>query len=79
MITLRNKENNQRIGMISDDQLQFLIDQLEEENSKDQDYYVNRDTLELLKENGADSQLIKMLTEALGNNDDLDVIWDKSE
>lgn len=79
MITLRNKENNQRIGMISEDQLQFLIDQLEEENSKDQDYYVNRDTLELLKENGADSQLIKMLTEALGNNDDLDVIWDKSE
>ena len=79
MITLRNKENNQRIGMIREDQLQFLIDQLEEENSKDQDYYVNRDTLELLKENGADSQLIKMLTEALGNNDDLDVIWDKSE
>ena len=79
MITLRNKQNNQRIGMISEDQLQFLVDQLEEENSKDQDYYVNRDTLELLKENGADSQLIKMLTEALGNNDDLDVIWDKSE
>lgn len=79
MITLRNKENNQRIGMIREDQLQFLIDQLEEEDSKDQDYYVNRDTLELLKENGADSQLIKMLTEALGNNDDLDVIWDKSE
>ena len=79
MITLRNKENNQSIGMIREDQLQFLIDQLEEEDSKDQDYYVNRDTLELLKENGADSQLIKMLTEALGNNDDLDVIWDKSE
>ena len=79
MITLRNKENNQSIGKIREDQLQFLIDQLEEENSKDQDYYVNRDTLELLKENGADSQLIKMLTEALGNNDDLGVIWDKSE
>lgn len=79
MITLRNKENNQSIGKIREDQLQFLIDQLEEEDSKDQDYYVNRDTLELLKENGADSQLIKMLTEALGNNDDLDVIWDKSE
>ena len=79
MITLRNKENNQSIGKIREDQLQFLIDQLEEENSKDQDYYVNRDTLELLKEKGADSQLIKMLTEALGNNDDLDVIWDKSE
>ena len=79
MITLKNKENNQRIGMIREDQLQFLIDQLEEEDSKDQDYYVNRDTLELLKENGADNQLIKILTEALGNNDDLDVIWDKSE
>ena len=79
MITLRNKENNQKIGAISEDQLQFLIDQLEEEDNKDQDYYVNRDTLELLKENGADSQLIKMLTEALGSKDDLDIIWAKTE
>ena len=79
MITLRNKENNQKIGIISEDQLQFLIDQLEEEDNKDQDYYVNRDTLELLKENGADSQLIKMLTEALGSKDDLDIIWAKTE
>jgi hypothetical protein len=79
MITLRNKENNQKIGTISEDQLQFLIDQLEEEDNKDQDYYVNRDTLELLKENGADSQLIKMLTEALGSKDDLDIIWAKTE
>ncbi len=79
MITLRNKENNQKIGTISEDQLQFLIDQLEEEDNKDQDYYVNRDTLELLKENGADSQLIKMLTEALGSKDDLDIIWTKTE
>lgn len=79
MITLRNKENNQKIGTISEDQLQFLIDQLEEEDNKDQDYYVNRDTLELLKENGADSQLIKMLKEALGSKDDLDIIWAKTE
>ena len=79
MITLRNKENNQKIGAISEEQLQFLIDQLEEEDNKDQDYYVNRDTLELLKENGADSQLIKMLTEALGSKDDLDIIWAKTE
>ena len=79
MITLRNKENNQKIGNISEDQLQFLIDQLEEEDNKDQDYYLSRDTLNLLKENGADSQLIKMLTEALGSKDDLDIIWTKSE
>jgi hypothetical protein len=79
MITLRNKENNQKIGTVSEDQLQFLIDQLEEEDSKDQDYYLSRDTLELLKENGADSQLIKMLTVALGSKDDMDVIWDRSE
>jgi hypothetical protein len=79
MITLRNKENNQKISTISEDQLQFLIDQLEEEDSKDQDYYLSRDTLELLKENGADSQLIKILTEALGDKDDLDIIWTKSE
>ena len=79
MITLRNKVNNQKIGSIDEDQLKFLIDQLEEEDSNDQDYYVSRDTIELLKEKGADSQLIKMLTEALGNKNDLDIIWNKSE
>jgi hypothetical protein len=79
MITLMNKQNNQKIGTISEDQLQFLIDQLEEEDSADQDYYLSQDTLDLLKENGADSQLIKMLTDALGDKDDLDIIWAKSE
>ena len=79
MITLLNKENNQKIGNISEDQLQFLIDQLEEEDNKDQDYYLSRDTLDLLKVNGADSQLIKMLAEALGSKNDLDIIWTKSE
>ena len=78
MITLKNKQNNQKIGNITDDQLQFLMNQLEEEHSHDQDYYLSRDTLEVLKENGADSQLINLLTEALGSNEDLDIIWDKS-
>ena len=49
MIALSNNENNQIIGAISKDQLGFIVEQLEEEDSKDQGYYVNRDTLELLK------------------------------
>ena len=79
MITLKNKENNQIIGTISEQQLQFLIEQLEEEHSNDQDYFVNRDTLDLLKENATDEQLIKMLTDALGDKDDLEIIWTRSE
>ena len=79
VITLKNKENNQTIGTISEQQLQFLIEQLEEEHSNDQDYFINRDTLDLLKDNAADDQLIKILTDALGDKDDLEIIWTQSE
>ena len=79
VITLKNKENNQKIGTISEQQLQFLIEQLEEEHSNDQDYFINRDTLDLLKDNAADDQLIKILTDALGDKDDLEIIWTQSE
>ena len=39
------------IGQISDEQLKFLVEQLEEEHDDDTDYYIDRDTLELLSDN----------------------------
>ncbi len=78
MITLKNKETNQFIGSLSEAQLQFLIGELEEEDSEDQDYWLNRAQIEIFKSKGADSSLIAMLESALGDNDDIDVIWERT-
>ena len=78
MINLHDKNTQELIGEISEEQLQFLIDQLVEEDSTDQDYYINRDQLDQLEKNGGDETLIQMLKDALGTKEDMDIIWSKS-
>ena len=77
MIQLRDKENGQSLGSISEEDLQFLIDQLEEESLDDKDYYLHRVTLEALKEKGASQALMDVLTKALGDRDDMEFEWSK--
>ena len=64
------------IGQISDEQLKFLVEQLEEEHDEDQDYYIDRDTLELLSDNGADPELLALLEKAIGDDDSMDIAWE---
>ncbi len=65
MYRLIDLENDQRLGMITEDQVQLLIDNLEEEGVEDQDYYIDAETLGFLAENGCDEELLTILTEAL--------------
>ena len=78
MIKLHDKSTNELIGIINEKQLQFLIDELVEEDSTDQDYYINRDQLDQFEKKGGDETLIQILRNALGNKDDMDIIWTKS-
>ncbi len=64
------------IGTISDKQLAFLVEQLEEEHDEDQDYFIDRETLELLSDNGADPELLAMLEKAIGDDDEMDIAWE---
>jgi hypothetical protein len=64
------------IGEISDKQLAFLVEQLEEEHEEDEDYYIDRDTLELLSDNGADPELLALLEKAIGDDDSMDIAWE---
>ncbi len=64
------------LGKITEKQLDFLIDNLEEEFDEDEEYFLNPDTLEYLKEQGADSDLITMLNSALaGCQDGVDIFY----
>jgi processive 1,2-diacylglycerol beta-glucosyltransferase len=67
------------VGEITEEQLDFLIDNLEEEWADDQDYYVNRAMVDMLETKGADRQLIQMLRDAMGENEELEFVWVDTE
>jgi hypothetical protein len=77
MVTLRDKDSGQLLGTIADDELQFLVDQLEEESRDDTDYYIDADTIEMLEEDGASASLIALLRTALGDREGFDVQWSR--
>ncbi len=64
------------IGTINDNQLAFLVEQLEEEHDDDKDYYVDRETLDLLSDNGADPDLLALLEKGMGDDDEMDIAWE---
>lgn len=75
MINLYNNETGEAVGTINLKQLTFLIDQLEEESTKDRDYYINRATLDMFEAQGADPELMSVLRTALGNQDEMELRW----
>jgi processive 1,2-diacylglycerol beta-glucosyltransferase len=76
MPTLREKGSGRLIGRISDRDLQFLIDQLEEESSTDRDYYVDEATIQMLEEEGAPAALVSLLRSTVADHSEgLDIAW----
>jgi len=75
MIKLFDKENGTFLGYISDTQLQFLIEQLEEEGLEDRDYAITSMTLSLFEGEGAAPELVTMLRTALGERDEMNIYW----
>lgn len=78
MVQLYDKQTGAEVGVLTDDQFQFLVDHLEEESSDDDDYYVNRSTVDLLESAGADPELVQVLRAALGDRDEMDLRWTRS-
>ena len=79
MYQLMDIEHDDEIGIITEDQVQFLIDNLAEEGLEDQDYYIDSDALSFLAENGCDEELLTMLTEALEGRINIDVRYEVIE
>jgi hypothetical protein len=77
MITLTEKGTNKPWGQISEEQLQFMIDHLEEEWLEDQDYAITPLLLEHFVEWGADAELVAMLREGLGGREEIEIVWNR--
>jgi processive 1,2-diacylglycerol beta-glucosyltransferase len=78
MVEIFDKETGAPLGSITDDQLQFLADRLEEESDTDSDYYLNRTTVDTLEQDGADPELMSILRRALGSRDEAEIRWRRS-
>ena len=76
MPTLIRIDNGEKIGDVPPEWLDFLIEQLEEEHDEDQDYFIDKDTLELLADNGADPELVALLEKAMGDDEEMDIAWE---
>lgn len=77
MINLTEKGTDKQLGQISEEQLQFLIDNLEEEWLEDQDYAITPLLLEHFAEINADPGLIALLREALGEREEMEIVWSR--
>jgi len=70
---------DQQIGVLTDEQFQFLEDHLEAEDADDDDYYINRPTLEAFEEQGGDPVVVGLLRGAMGARDEMDIRWQRDE
>ena len=77
MPSVYNKKTGALLGAVSDEDVQCLIDVLEEEDSKDVDYFIDLDTVDILEDNGASVDLVQMLRAAIGAGAGVDIRWEK--
>ena len=73
MYELMRKSDQLPLGSLSEEDMQFLRDNLEEESLTDNDYTITRLTLEFLRGNGLSPQLAQMLETALGGQDEVEI------
>lgn len=79
MIKIFNKETNEFLGRISDADLQFLADHLEEESIRDTDYYILRETVEQFPRQGASAKLVEVLQGGLRNGRAIEIRWERDQ
>ena len=77
MIQLYDKETGAPVGPVTEEQLQYLVDRLEEESADDPEYYINRDTIDAFEEDGADPALVGLLRKALGEREEMEIRWSR--
>jgi processive 1,2-diacylglycerol beta-glucosyltransferase len=78
MITLFDTATDAAVGDITEAELQYLMDNLEEESLEDRDYYISQETIDLLADDGgATDHLLAVLRAALGDTEGVELRWKK--
>ncbi len=75
MITLYDCATNNQIGSISEQELQFLTDNLEEEFLEDTDYSITPLELTYFEQHNGPAGLLNLLRQALGQREEVIIRW----
>ncbi|NQT83950.1 galactosyldiacylglycerol synthase [bacterium] len=73
MVKLYDKLTDRYLGEITEEELQFLIDNLEEESLTDVDYYINETMVNSLKEKGMSENLTRLIESAMGDKEEVEI------
>jgi len=76
MPKIYNKNSGALLGTVNESDVQCLVDVLEEEDSKDVDYFIDLDTVDILESNGGSQALVQMLRTAIGATEGVDIRWE---
>ena len=79
VIQVYDKNTGVMLGTITQEQLKFLVAQLEEESTTDQDYFIDAATVEMLQTAGVDPDLLQLLQDALGDRKGMEILWEEDE
>lgn len=79
MYTVYDNDTGAVLGAITEDQLAFLANHLEEESLEDRDYYIMAPTVDQMEAEGGDPTLIALLYEGIGNRDGVEIRWNRTE
>lgn len=71
------KDGNRLLGVVSEADVKLLVEELEETELADDDYFIDGPTVEILEASGASSALVSLLRGAIGNSDGVDVRWEQ--
>ena len=78
MVNLYDSATGALIGSISDEDLTFMQNDMEEESIADTEYYINQATVDWFETQGANPALVSLLRNALGKDDDMDIRWERA-
>ncbi len=69
------KDSGELLGTLTAEQLDGLMELLEEEDTQDHDYYIDRDVLTFLEEEGADEGVLALLRPHVTDEEGVEVEW----
>jgi hypothetical protein len=79
MIKVFNKATGEFIGRISEAELDYLTEHLEEESIHDTDYYIREETLEQFVADGAPSHLMDVLRGGIRRDNAIEIRWERDK
>ena len=77
-IRLIDKDSGAYLGDIAHEDMQLLVNQLEEEHSRDRDYFIDVNTIDILEHAGASPPLLALLREIVGTSEGVDIRWEEA-